>query len=190
MRRPDWLTELHGFLALAAIGTGAAGVVTTVGTLTGQPVEIEVPADSVIAGAPPGLSPGPAVPLLIDAPTAAQTGWALLAALPRFVLVTAVLVLLWRAVGRARHDDDLFRTGLAGRLHTLGLLLTVGGLVTWAVEAGARLALSDSLGTAGTYWTADLSTPVWWGLLGFGMFAIGQIVRRGQAMRDDLDRVV
>jgi hypothetical protein len=190
LRRPDWLAELHGLLLLAVVASGIGVVAGLVATVSGQPLEVEVAADGAVwPHAPAGVSVATALQLEVRYPSAAQLAWAILAELPRHLLILTALVLLWRLVGRARRADP-FRSGLAVRFRGLGLLLAVGGPVVWALECVARFALSDTVGVGGAYLDLDFSAPVTWLLCGVGAFATGEIVRRGQAMRTELDGVV
>jgi hypothetical protein len=194
LRRPDWINELHGFLLLATVLTGAGGIFAVVAVLVGEPIQVEVAADTALrpdalVGAPPGVVLGDAVTLDVTDPSAVQVGWALLATLPRFLLVTAVLMLLWRAIGRARRTDP-FRSGLAGSLRSIGILLIAGGLAAWVAEVVARFGLSGTVDVDGTYTTLDFTVPAVWMFFGVTLLAVGEIVRRGQEMRADLDGVV
>ncbi|MEU4626495.1 hypothetical protein AB0G04_41760 [Actinoplanes sp. NPDC023801] len=194
LRRPDWIDELHGVLLLGTVLTGAGGIAAVVATLAGQPIQVEVATGTALrpdalTGAPPGVVLGDSLLLDVTDPTAAQLGWALLAALPRFVLVTVTLALLWRAIGRARRTDP-FRSGLAGSLRSLGILLIGGGVLAWLTEVVARFGLSSTVDVGGTYTTVDLTVPAVWLFFGITLLAVGEIVRRGQEMRADLDGVV
>jgi hypothetical protein len=194
LRRPDWIDELHGFLLLGTVLTGAGGIVAVAATLAGQPIQVEVAAGTALrpdalTGAPAGVVLGDSLILDVTDPSAAQLGWALLATLPRFLLVTATLALLWRAIGLARRTDP-FRSGLAGRLRSLGILLIGGGLVAWIAEVVARFGLSSTVDVGGTYTTLDFTVPAVWLFFGITLLAVGEIVRRGQEMRADLDGVV
>ncbi|WIM92577.1 DUF2975 domain-containing protein [Actinoplanes oblitus] len=190
LRRPDWLDELHGLLLVALVLTGIGTALGVVSILAGQPVEAQVAVTGGSAAGPPaGVTFGSWIAVDIVHPSAAQKGWALVAMLPRQLLIVAALALLWRVVGRARRSDP-FGPGIAPAFHRLGLVLVLGGPVVWIVDFVARTRLSDSAGVGGTYAVLDFVVPLAWGFCGFGAFAIGEILRRGRAMRVDLDGVV
>jgi hypothetical protein len=192
VRRADWLRELHALLLAAVVVSGIVGLANALITLTGQPVSIPVRSGSVLpAGAVPGVViDGDAdLFLRVDHPTTGQLVLATLADLPGYLLVTAMLVLLWRLVGRARRDDP-FTDGTARRLTVLGWLLIVGGPVVCTVEFLARFVLSGSVGDGRNAATLDVGAAAAWLLVGVGMLAIGQVVRRGQTLRAELDGVV
>lgn len=194
LRRPDWLEEMHGFLLIALVISGL-GVLAAAGyMLTGQPVDIEVATggalgSTALTGLPPGTSLDSPVHLEVTDPTTAQSAWAAAAVLPRLLLVTTALFLLWRLVGRARRHGP-FAGEVPGRFRVLGLLLVLGGPLVWLLDFGARTLLSNSVPGGETYAVLDFSVPVIWGLCGFAMFTVGEIVRRGEVMRADLDGVV
>ena len=196
LRRPDWLRELHGLLLVGVVVSGVIGVVSVIATLTGQPFDVEVPSGDVLrpdslvnARAGVVLDADASVYLQVAHPTGGQLGLATVAAFPSYALTTAMLVLLWRLVGAARHTDP-FTVATARRLRTLGWLLLVGGPAAWLVRFMAQFALSDTVTTVGPRATLDLGTPAVWFLAGFGILAIGEVVRRGQALRAELDEVV
>lgn len=194
LRRPDWLDELRVLLLLATLATGLGAAAAVVATLTGRSLHVEVAGQAALSpgalvGAPPGVGLADALTLEVATPTTAQLGWSLLSALPSFALLTATLALLWRAVARACREDP-FRSGLAGRLHSIGFLLIGGGLLAWVVESLARFALSGTVGVGGMYMALDFTVAAVWVFSGMAMFAVGEIVRRGQAMRTELDQVV
>jgi len=193
VRRGDWLRELHGLLLVAVILSAVVGVATAVATLTGQPFDIRVPIGDVLrpdalADVRPGaaIHPDATIYLRVEHPTGTQRWLVTIATLPIYALTT---VMLWRLVGEERHTDPF--TGVtARRLRILGWLLIIGGPVAWAAEFTARFALSDTVTTAGPHATLDPGTPAVWFLAGFGMLAISEVVRRGQALRTELDSVV
>lgn len=194
LRRPDWLDELHGLLRFLVILTGIAGVVRTAAMLTRQPLDVEVDSAGMLrpdalVNAPPGVSISSDLRLHVADPTGVQVAWEMLSTLPSHALVTVALVLLWRLVGRAR-DGDPFTGGMVGGFRALGIVLVVGGPLVWVVEFIGRFALSATLPTGGPYAPLDFAVPAAWLLCGFGMFAVGEIIRRGRALRAELDGVV
>ncbi|MBB2948771.1 hypothetical protein FB565_008557 [Actinoplanes lutulentus] len=189
LRRPDWLDELHGLLAIAVALTGIGSVVTTVGILAGQAVDVEVSSAGALINLPAGTTVDSGLHLHVEEPTGAQRAWELLATLPSVLLLTLALVLLWRLVGRARRGDP-FTGGIVSRFRVLGLVLVVGGPAVWAIEFVGNFALSATVAPDGTYAPLSFAVPGAWLLSGFVMFAFGEIVRRGQVLRAELDEVV
>ncbi|GAA4967386.1 hypothetical protein GCM10025331_70180 [Actinoplanes utahensis] len=194
MRRPDWLDELHGLLAIGLALTGIAGAVTTARILLGRPFDVEVSSkgflrSDALLNVPPGVSINSELRLQVEQPTGAQRGWELLTTLPNLLLLLLVLFLLWRLVGRARHGDP-FTGNIVSRFRALGLLSVIGGPTVWVLESVGGFALSLTLRPIETYALLDFAIPGTWLLWGFGMFAIGEIVRRGQSLRAELDGVV
>jgi hypothetical protein len=196
LRRTDWLHELQGLLFVAVVVSGIVGIATAIATLAGQPFNIDVPSGDVlrpdaVVNTHPGatIDAQASISLRVEHPTGVQLGWATVAALPGYALTTTMLVLLWRLVALARRDDP-FTAGTVSRLRALGWLLVVGGPAAWAAEFIARFALSETVTTGGPRATLDLGAPAVWFLAGFGMLAIGEVVRRGQALRAELDQVV
>ncbi|WP_433832926.1 DUF2975 domain-containing protein [Actinoplanes sp. CA-015351] len=189
LRRPDWLDELHGLLAIATTLTGIGCAVTTVGILAGQAVDVEASGEGVALGLPAGTAVDSGLRLHLDQPTGVQRAWELLATLPSVLLLTVALVLLWRLVGRARRGDP-FTGNIVSRFRVLGLLLVVGGPVVWVLQFIGEFALSATVASLGTYAPLSFAVPGAWLLGGFLMFAFGEIVRRGQVLRAELDEVV
>jgi hypothetical protein len=196
LRRPDWLRELDGVLLAGVVISAFLGAASLLATLTGQPVEVEAASGGVLspdalmnARAGTVIAPEASVSLRIVDPSGTQLGLAALAAFPSYALTTAMLVLLWRLVGAARRTDP-FTMVTARRLRTLGGVLLVGGPVVCVVEFLARFALTDTVSTVGPSTSFDPGVLAVWALAGFGFLAIGEIVRRGQALRAELDEVV
>jgi hypothetical protein len=202
--RTDWLRELRGLLLVAAIASAAYTVVSAVLTMTGRAFSVGVPAGSVLeADAVRGLPAGVVlddqlnVYLKVVTPTTEQRLLAALATVPAYLLTTAVLILLWRLVRQASTTEP-FTIFIARRLHVLGWLAVVGGPATFAIALIVRFILSSTVlpnGSAALVFDTsvqlgDLGWPAVWMLAGFGFLAIAEIVRRGQALRAELDEVV
>ncbi|GAA4976466.1 DUF2975 domain-containing protein [Actinoplanes utahensis] len=189
-----WLNELRGMLGLGMVAAGVGAVASSVATLSGQPIEVPIAVGEAVrpetlTGVPPGVRLGSSLDMVVEEPSVTQRALELAATLPRIALITVVLALLWRAVRQASHDDP-FRSALAMRLRTLGILLITGGPAVWVAESVARYALSSTVGFGGTYAVVDFLVPLAWLFFGIAVLAVGEIVRRGQAMRADLDGVV
>lgn len=196
LQRPDWLRELHGLLLVGVLLTALAGFASAVTTLAGQPLSVGLPAEDVLrpdavshVGSGVHADPTTDVFLRIEHPTGEQLTLATLAALPTYALTTAMLVMLWRLVGTARRTDP-FTSATVGRLRALGWLLIIGGPVAWLVEFAARFSLSGTVSSRGPEATLDFFAPAVWFLVGLGMLAIGEVIRRGQALRTELDGLV
>jgi Protein of unknown function (DUF2975) len=204
-RRTDWLRELRGVLLVAAIVSAAFTIASAVITVTGGSFAVGVPAREVLdTGTVHGLPAGVAVDpdlnlyLRVSAPNAEQRLLAMVATAPQYLLTTTMLLLLWRLVSRATRQQP-FTAGIARRLHVLGWLAVVGGPAVYAIGFVARFALSSTVTASGaaaatlaasTTTVGDLATPAIWLLAGFAFLAIAEIVRRGQALRSELDEVV
>ena len=204
-RRTDWLRELRGVLLVAAILSAAYTFASGFIAITGGAFSVGVPASRVmdassVVGLPAGVAPDPDldVYLRVGAPTAEQRLLATLATAPQYVLTTAMLFLLWRLVNRALRSQA-FTAVIAGRLHLLGWLAVVGGPTVYAIGFVARFALSSTVtpdgSAAGTIVSSattvgDLITPAIWLLVGFGFLAVAEVIRRGQALRAELDEVI
>ncbi|SHN47678.1 DUF2975 domain-containing protein [Cryptosporangium aurantiacum] len=165
--RTDWLRQLHGLLLTGVVLSGLLGVLSMSAILIGQPIETSAPSGAV---------------LVSDALVGADAG------------VTAdgaidLRILLSRLVGAA-HRADPFTSATVRRLRTLGWLLVAGGPAASMIEFAARFALSGTATTGGASADLDLSTPALWFVAGVGLLATSEVIRRGQAMRAELDTVV
>lgn len=172
--KTDWLTEFHHVLLVAAIGAGSVCVLGTVAVLARDEIVVPVHAAEVT----------------VADPTVTQIALGAAAALPTYLLATVVLLLLHRLVGAARRGDPLFGGRTLRRIRTVGWLLLVGGPVVCAVEFVARFALSGTVGDDGIYAEFDPALVAIWALAGFGMLAVGEIVRQGRDLRAELDEVI
>lgn len=185
--KADWLKEFHHVLLIAALGTAAVCAVGAVDLIVNDEIVVELQAGS--AGAQ-GLDPSTPVVLAVSDPSATQVTLATVAALPTYLLVTAMLLLLHRLVGAARCGDPLFTGRTVGRVRTVGWLLLVGGPVAGALEFVARFALSGTVGSGPNFAVLDPARTMIWMLTGFGLLAVAEVVRRGQALRAELDEVI
>jgi hypothetical protein len=192
LRRADWLAEMQQLLATALVLVTAAGVVSLVVSLTGRAVGVGLAARSVLApgaGLRDGLVADPAgdVTVVIEHPDAGQIVLHLLTQLPVWVISVLMLFLLWRLVRAARRTDP-FSEPVARRLAVLGWLLIVGGPVAQTVGFLASFVLAGTVSHPQA--TLVVMPLLVWMLAGFGMLAVGEVVRRGHALRAELDTVV
>lgn len=190
LRRADWLGELNVVLM---IGIALAGV-STARLMLSDTVYVDVPASHAIGEATtPRLRAGAAVgsdnwlQVRIDDPTIGQVALGALRRVPELLLALLVLVLLRRIVSAARHGRA-FTPPVSRLLSILGGVVVIGGLVVTILRGIADYALTDQVSTVGPAASLDLNLA--WLLTGFGFLAIGEVVRRGTAMRAELDEVI
>jgi hypothetical protein len=128
--------------------------------------------------------------VLVADPTLGQLLTYHLTGLPTFAVVAAVLVLLWTALRRARREDP-FADGTVRWLRLIGWVALVGGVLAQLVQMIASLELTAQVTADGMpSATLDLGPTGLFLLVGFGFFAIAEILKRGLAMRTDLETVI
>lgn len=191
--RPDWLRELQAVLIaglLFVVGFGIVGVGVT--AAFGDELTMELPASAVTGTVDVGLREGATVAakqdvtITVAEPRASQRlAWAL-SRWPTAAVITALLVLLLGLVRRARRDDP-FSLATVRRLRVLGVV-ALGGYVASLLELMATMLLSGTVTTDGVAGGSQLSMA--WFLVGFGLFAMAEVVKRGHAMRVELETVV
>lgn len=191
--RPDWLRELQAVLIaglLFVVGFGIVGVGVT--AAFGDELTMELPASAVTGTVDVGLREGATVAakqdvtITVAEPRASQRlAWAL-SRWPTAAVITALLVLLLGLVRRARRDDP-FSLATVRRLRVLGVV-ALGGYVASLLELMATMLLSGTVTTDGVAESSQLSMA--WFLVGFGLFAMAEVVKRGHAMRVELETVV
>lgn len=143
----------------------------------------------------PGLVPGvivqprSGVALALQNPTTQQATLAWLSRVPRTAVYLTFFVLLRQLVRAARRGDP-FTAATARRLRFLGGFLFVGALVAaLAAEAIIHGLLSRSV-TIDRLFFFDWDTPGYVLINGLGLIVVGEIVRRGAAMREDLEGTI
>lgn len=194
LRRPDWLRELQAVLIVGLIVVGGLGIVGVGFTAAlGDRLSLELPASAVSATVDYGLRDGATVAadqevtVTVTEPSLPQRlAWAL-ATLPTGAVVATLLVLLLRLVWRARRKDPIALTTVS-RLRVLGVVALAGGYLAFIVELLGAMALSGTVTTRGVGGGADF--PMSWFLIGFGLFAVAEVVKRAYAMRVELETVV
>jgi hypothetical protein len=193
MRKPYWLGELEIALigALILVGVGMA-FMALAGAMGGAvPVRVPVNAvpairDAVAAGAV--VEGGGTVDMMIEHPAPGQIVAGVFATVPTLVVVFTLLAILHRVVRGARRGGP-FDGLVVRRLRLLGVITIGGGLLSRIVEIIAQAHLTS---TVVRHSGLNFSAPAvfGWLLVGFGFFAVAEIVRRGLAMRTGHDTAV
>jgi hypothetical protein len=192
-RRPDWLGELQAVLIMGLVVIGGFGILRAADALRGGALTVDVPASQVTGqvdhqlrdGA--GVAPDQDLEVVVADPDLAQRLTDALTYAPSYLVVMAILVLLLRLVRRARSTDPFTRATVR-QLRVLAVVAIAGGYSAFLVEMIAAMHLTSLVVTDSVF--ATVQVPLHWFLIGFGLFAIAEVVRRGCAMREDLDTVV
>ncbi|MFN8074969.1 MAG: hypothetical protein U0Q15_21075 [Kineosporiaceae bacterium] len=191
LRHPDWLGEMQVAVGAAAAFLVAAILVDGARSLTGDtPVEVQLDALEVSDLAlPPGTHPASwgSIDLAITDPSAAQRLWGLLGWLPARLVLLAVAVLLWRALWVARRRDP-FAAEVVRGVRVSAFVLLGGGCAAAVAAPLASLALARTVETEALAFSFSVN-PVWV-LAGVGFLAVGEILRRGRRLRDELAEVI
>ncbi len=192
VRRPDWLKELQAVLVLGLVLVGGWGVVGAAAA-GGDSLQLELPASAVSGTVEYGLRAGVAitteqdVTVTVTDPSLEQRAAWVLTALPTYAVVVALLVLLLRIVWQARRRDP-FTLATVRRLRVLAVVTLAGGYLGSLMELIAAMYLSSTVTVDGVLGLSDL--PLHWFLIGFGLLAVAEVVKRGYAMRSELETVV
>ncbi len=196
LRRPDWLGELQtGLIVSLALGALVAAV--EIGSLiTGGPVPVELSARDItdVTGASGGLAPGVSVAAdstveaVITDPSIGQLSWYAASRLGQLGVALALLALLLRLVIVARRTDP-FTAATVRRLRVLAAVSALGGVATGFLTMFAGLVLSDAA-TGGRTITTTLSLNIQWLLAAVGFLAIAEVIKRGRALRAELETVI
>jgi hypothetical protein len=195
LRKPDWLAELNAVLIFSIVVVAIGGVVGAAELIVGNAAYVEVPAQYAVdsRAATPGLFAGAAVDtdswltVKVADPSASVKVLAALNALPDFLLALMMLVVLQRAVAAVRRGDP-FRADISRRLGWLGFILIVGGSVASVVSGITGLMLVDQVTDQGPAFSFEFN--VVWFLAGLGFLAVAELVKRGVALRAELDEVI
>jgi preprotein translocase subunit Sss1 len=190
LRRPDWLKELQAVLVVGLVVLGGLGVFGIV-AVGGGSLRLELPASAVSGTFDHELREGAAVAAEQDVmvtvadPSLEQRAVWVLTTLPTYAVVVALMALLLRVVWLARRDDP-FTFATVRRLRVLAVI-ALAGYVGFLVELVAATYLSSTVidGVAGYS-----QFPLHWLLVGFGLFAVAEVIKRGCAMRAELETVV
>jgi len=192
IRRPDWLKELQTVLILGLVVVGGLGVFGAAAAVSDS-LQLELPASAVSGTVDYGLREGAAiaaeqdVTVTVADPNPQQRVLWALTALPSYAVVAGLLVLLLRIVWHARRGDP-FTPATVRRLRVLAVVTLVGGYLGFLIELFAAMHLSSTVITDGVVGFSQL--PVHWFLIGFGLFAVAEVIKRGNAMRAELETVV
>lgn len=197
LRRPDWLGEVQGLTVLVGAVAVAVSVVrvaaSTIGD-AGVPVDLRARSlDGVVGDHPEAggvtVDADGAVEAVIGHPSGQQVLLSVLTWLPTVVLVVAVLALLFRILRDARSGDP-FTARTVRRLRVLAVVTMVGGEVATITESLCGMALVGTVlpKTGGAY--GVLTLPFGWVFAGFALLAVGELIRRGRALREELAEVI
>lgn len=132
--------------------------------------------------------------LTVTEPTAGDRLWIFGPALLLAAVIGSVGALLWRVV-RSLRTADAFHPRNARRVGVAAAVLLVGGSLTAGLQAAGHLALVRAARQA---WQPDqvlalqavIDLPATTLLLGLGLGAAAEFLRRGSALRADLDGLV
>jgi hypothetical protein len=158
---------------------------------------VEVPAGEVdgVGGATGGLPAGVAVDphgtvdVLVDDPSARHLFAAALVSLPTILVILVLFVMLLGVVHRARKGDP-FGEHVVRRLRLIGVVAIAAGVVARLIEFFAQLDLTSSVTDQSASATVSVQGLFGWVLVGIALFAIAEVVKRGLAMRAELDTVI
>jgi hypothetical protein len=190
VQKPDWLRELQVALVIGLVVIGALGVATVVTGLS-DPLPVRVSAEGVSGSV--GLRAGGVIAaeqeltVTVAGPSTAQRLWWLVTTLPTGLVIAILLVLLLRIVRHARRADP-FTPATVRRLRVLAVVALAGVVLAFPVQLLGSMALSGTVLSDAVAGSAEF--PAYWLLVGFGLFAVAEVVRRGCAMRTELAGVI
>ena len=197
LRRPDWLGELQTALVAALALLGVLAVLNAAAIIGGWSVSVRVPSGAAdgVGGATSGLTagavvdPNGTVDVLVDHPSARQVAAAALVSTPTFLVILALFAMLLGVVHRARKGGP-FDEHVVRRLRLIAVVAFVAGVVARLVEFFAQLDLASTVTDRSTSATVPLESLFGGVLVGIALFAIAEVVKRGLAMRAELDTVI
>lgn len=163
-------------------------VLQVVRALRGDPLAVtgSLPDDLVT---PAQLVSGPLTgTVLVQDPSAAQFGWALVPTVLLLVLAVVVARLLL-GVARGLRSGDPFTTANARRLTTLAIIIIVGGTFLPIFQAIAFEGVLDPLLPGGPR-SATLDLQFWPYLCGLLVFFLAEVFARGARLREDVEGLV
>jgi hypothetical protein len=195
--RPDWLAELQGMLTAVLVLAPLVMFWNEAPALGNGHTGPDVRASYVdgVAGATGGLRPGAEVTggsqveVLIVDPSGGQVVAWLFTWLPSFALFMTVVVLLRRLVRDARRGDPFTLTTVR-RLRILAAVTLAGGAAASLLEYGAGLMVAWLALESGVFvepYGFVRSTAL---LVGLAFLVIAEVVKRGCAMREELETVI
>jgi Protein of unknown function (DUF2975) len=197
LRRPDWLQEMQTMLTVVLAVLAVLGVLDVIAVATGDSVVAAVPTRAVfdVGAAPATLQPGTVIDqggmidVSVSDPDAGLLIGKALTSMPTYVVAVITLALLLSVVRRARKEDP-FLPATVRRLRTLAVVALVGGPVAFIIEMIAAMDLTARVTDRHPGTVVDLTSLGIWLLIGFGFFAIAEVINRGRAMRAELDSVI
>lgn len=190
--KTDWLQELQAVLLLGLVMAGVLTVGGVAGAF-GDSLPVELPASAVSGSVDSGLRAGAtvlseqAVTVTVADPSATQRALWLASAAPTNLVVVLLLIQLLRIVRHARRHDP-FTTATVRRLRVLAVVALAGGYLAAFAQVLAAMELSGTVLSDGL--TAYFELPLYWFVVGFGLFAVAEVVRRGCALRAELETVI
>jgi hypothetical protein len=109
-----------------------------------------------------------------------------------FCLAVIPILIMARRLIAGVLADDPFTLRVVRRLRVLGAVVLAGGAVSELTEYVTARVLLDSAVSAGLRTEAhpDFHLTLWWLTPGLMLLAFAEVVRRGQALRDELDTVI
>jgi hypothetical protein len=190
LNKADWLAELQWALVAAIALTGLGIGLSTIAAMRGSSVDAEVAAAAVptiASAAGIDLASGSVITVEIADPSAGQRIWAILTELPTTLIFLCTLSILLMMVHRSRRDHS-FSDSVVRSLRNAAVVVTIGGLAASLLRALASFQLSRTIGHSGG--AAQWAIPLPWLLLGIGLLAGAEVIKRGITMRAELDTVI
>jgi hypothetical protein len=202
-RKRDWARDAEQVFWLgAAVVTGWAAW-QLAGCFIGN-LAVQVPASALGITAAAGAIPAGAqlsavddhVTVLLTDPTMGQRLLAVLAAVPQSLVLAVVLALLARWARSVRRGAT-FTAAAAARLTRVGQFAASAGAAAFVCHVGFAGTLSwgarppDVVGgfTLASL-ISSLGPALWWPICGACLGLVGEVVRRGVALRDELEGVI
>jgi Protein of unknown function (DUF2975) len=108
---------------------------------------------------------------------------------PGLVLIAEIARRMAKLLRRAERNDP-FTDETSRELSRVAIVAAVGGIAVWAIASVVRWQLSSYVLTSGRDASLLEGSPVGWLGTGLIIAAFGQVVRRGVAMRTELDAVI
>jgi hypothetical protein len=189
-RGRDWLGQVQLLLVACGAVFVAFGIGALVALIDGAAVCTDVlgaPPAVVVSGLRSGVTPGATVSVCAESPTGTQSALAFLVDGVWPLVVAVAAVLLHQIVRDARRADP-FTPATVRRMRQLAVFVLLAGGAATTLEMVASDALAGSL-VDGGFHRGD--APVWtWLAVALGLAAVAEIVKRGVALRAELDTVI
>jgi hypothetical protein len=147
-----------------------------------------------VAGLAPGIKASLAsIDICTNHPTSALRLAGMAAAWPYTILWGMFLFRLRRVLKFASQPGWLYSAETAGRLRSIGWLMTAGGIAASLVTSIAQIFIFTRLvHYPGLGWFApwQIDFSVWTLIIGLALISVARIMRRGVIMREELDVIV